>query len=792
MIALGNQNQVEKVETSNSGKIKVPLVALRDVVIFPFTETPLTFGRVRSNAAISAAFKSNKLICFVCQKNARTELPGETDFYQIGTLASIEHLLESNGNLHAMIKGLSRVKIGKLTQTDPYFIAELSESKEEVVENDELRALAKHVTEQIQKIFNLGKPIEVMILMKLLSGVSYAELTNQVASILDLKSLDKQMLLETSSINERLERVAQRLSHEMKILELEKAIASKTQARFDKGMKEAVLRERKKTIDRELGALGIDEEDEKDIRELRRKVEKAKMPSLARKKALEELNRLKKMSTSNPEAGYIRTYMDWLVALPWSVESLNNVSLKSAKKVLDEDHYGLEKIKERITEYLAVMKLKSKKGIKGSGPTILCFIGPPGVGKTSIGKSIARALGRKFVRISLGGIRDEAEIRGHRRTYVGALPGRIIQGIKNAGTNNPVFMLDEIDKIGTDFRGDPSAALLEALDSEQNKEFSDHYLEIPFDLSRVFFITTGNVLEGIPPALKDRMEVIRFPGYTEEEKFNIGQKYLWSKQLKESGLEKEDLALSKEALMEIIQRYTREAGVRNLERNIASICRKVAKRIAEKKLVEKKITASRVRRFLGPARVSHSMAEKKDEVGIATALAWTESGGEVLLVEVALMPGKDKLLLTGQLGDVMKESCQAAMTFTKSHYKKLGLKREFAKSLDVHIHVPEGAVPKDGPSAGVAMATALASALTKKPSRREVAMTGEVTLRGRVLEIGGIKEKVLAARRAGIKTVILPKDNKKDLVEIPKEVKKDMKFEFVDDLFDVLKIAIKQ
>lgn len=775
-------------------RLKVPLVALRDVVIFPFTEIPLTFGRIKSNAAISAAFKTNKLVCFVCQKNAKTEIPGESDFYGLGTLASIDHIIESNGNIHALVRGVSRVRIESIAQTEPYFVAEIVEEKEASVENDEINALAKHVTDQVQKVFNLGKPIDVMVLMKLLSGVSYAELANQIATILDVKPVDKQMLLEISLVNERLERVAQLLSRELKILELEKTIASKTQAKFDKGMREAILRERRRTIDKELGALGVEEEDDKEIKELRQKIEKAKMPDDVNKKALEELDRLKKMSPNNPELGYIRTYLDWLVALPWSKESPNNVSLSKAKKVLDEEHYGLEKIKERITEYLAVMKLKNKKSksSEGSGPTILCFIGPPGVGKTSIGKSIANALGREFVRVSLGGIRDEAEIRGHRRTYVGAMPGRIIQGIKTAGTNNSVFMLDEIDKIGADFRGDPSSALLEALDPQQNKEFSDHYLEVPFDLSKVFFIATGNMLEGIPHALRDRMEIIRFAGYTEEEKYNIGKKYLWPKQLKENGLEGEDLVLSKEALMEIVRCYTREAGVRNLERNIASVCRKIAKRVAEGKPIEKEINTTRIKRFLGPARVSHTVAEKKDEVGMSTGLAWTEVGGEVLFVEVALMPGRGQLLLTGQLGDVMKESCQAAMTFTKSHYKELGLKENFFKGLDVHIHVPEGAVPKDGPSAGVAIATALVSALTKKPTRKDVAMTGEITLRGRVLEIGGVKEKTLAARRAGIKTVILPKENKKDLVELPAEVKKDLKFVFVYNLFDALKVSIKQ
>ncbi len=794
--------KLKNIKNESVGKgIIVPLVPLRDVVIFPDTEVPLTFGRIKSNSALTAAYKADKMICFVCQKNSKTEIPIAEDFFETGTLSIIEHLVENAGNIHALVKGISRVKIVKVLQGEPYFVAEVEEDKESILEDDESRAVAKLITERVQQVFNLGKPIDVMILMKLLSGVSLTELANQSATVLDLKPADRQMLLEISSINERLERVAERLSYEIKILELEKNIASKTQAKFDKGMKEAVLRERKRTIEQELGELGADEEEDKEIKELKGKIMKAKMPEEAQKKSLEELDRLRKMSPNNPESGYIRTYLEWLTNVPWSIESPNNVSLKKAKGVLDTDHYGLKEIKERILEYLAVMKLKEKKksgkenGEKNteekSGPTILCFIGPPGVGKTSIGRSIARSLGRKFIRVSLGGVRDEAEIRGHRRTYVGALPGRIIQGIKNVGTKNPVFMLDEIDKIGADFRGDPSSALLEALDPEQNREFSDHYLEVPFDLSKVFFITTGNVLDTIPPALLDRLEVIRFPGYTEEEKASIALKYLWPKQLEANGLNKDTLDLQKDSVMEIIRRYTREAGVRNLERNLASICRKVARKVAEGKEIDKKITPILVRKFLGPQKFSHTLIEKEDEVGMSTGLAWTQSGGEVLFIEVALMPGRGVLLLTGQLGEVMKESCQAAMSYIKSHYSDFGLKEGFSKNLDVHIHVPEGAVPKDGPSAGVAMAVALSSALTKKPTRKDVAMTGEITLRGRVLEIGGVKEKVLAAHRVGIKTVILPKDNKKDLIGVPTEVKKDLKFAFVSNLSEAFKVAIK-
>jgi len=502
------------------------------------------------------------------------------------------------------------------------------------------------------------------------------------------------------------------------------------------------------------------------------------------------------LNPAHPEYGYIRTYLDWLTDMPWQVFTPNNSSITKAAKILDEDHYALKKIKERIIEYLAVMKLKEKDKKKSKeeekGTTILCFIGPPGVGKTSIGKSIARALGRKFLRVSLGGVRDEAEIRGHRRTYVGAMPGRIIQSIKNVGVNNPVFMLDEIDKIGIDFRGDPSAALLEALDPEQNNEFSDHYLEVPFDLSKVMFITTGNILDTIPPALKDRMEVIYFPGYTEDEKFNIAQQFLWKKQLLANGLGHRPLAIADGAFHEIIQKYTREAGVRELERCLATICRKIARKIAEKKKVDKLIKKEDVEKYLGPRKYSETLAEKKDEIGISTGLAYTQAGGDILLIEVVLMPGKGNLLLTGMLGKIMQESAKAAFSYVRSRWQTLGLKKEFYKNLDVHIHVPEGAVPKDGPSAGAAITMALISAFTKKPTRREVGMTGEITLRGRILEIGGVKEKVLAAHRAGLKTIILPKDNKKDLEEIPKKVKEDIKFVFVSHMDEVVKIALKK
>ena len=559
-------------------------------------------------------------------------------------------------------------------------------------------------------------------------------------------------------------------------------------------MREQVLRERKKTIQEELEKMGAEKEadEDDDLSLLKKQIKAAHMPTVVRQKAQKELSRLSQMSIHNPEGSYVRTYLDWLVSMPWSKSTRSRVSLSRAQKILDEDHYGLKKVKERIVEHLAIMKLKNGQAPGGNqvGPTILCFVGPPGVGKTSIGRSIARAIGRKFVRVSLGGIRDEAEIRGHRRTYVGSLPGRIIQGIKNAGTKNPVFMLDEIDKIGADFRGDPSSALLEALDPEQNKEFSDHYLEVPFDLSQVMFIATATLLDPVPPALRDRLEVISFPGYTQDEKAHIATGHIWPKQLSAAGLPK-DIKLNADALKEVVHRYTREAGVRDLERQLAKICRKLAKNIADKKPNGHSVSLSDVRKFLGPQRFPETLAEKQDEVGMSTGLAWTEAGGDVLFIEVALMPGKGELKLTGQLGDVMKESAQAAYSYVRTRWQKLALKEDFYKKLDIHIHVPEGAVPKDGPSAGIAIATAIVSALTGVPTRRDTAMTGEITLRGRVLEIGGVKEKVIAAHQAGITQVILPKDNRKDLEDVPPIVKREVKFQFVSHLDDVLKVALR-
>ncbi len=772
----------------------VPVVALRDGVVFPGTEIVLTFGRPKSLAAIEASFAHEKLVVLAMQKSANINEPETQDLYQIGTLAQIERMLRSDGEINALVRGLNRVEIKDYPQTEPFLLGKVAQIPDEIQANDEVTALANHLAGELKKAVNLGKSVDFLVFMNIMSGLPPQDLANQIAGTLEIKPVEKQALLETDSVKERLEKISEYLAHEIKVLEIERRISNKTQERFDKSIREQVLRERLKTITKELG----EDEENKDVKELADKIRKAGMLKETQEKAEKELSRLAQMTPLNPEASYIRTYLDWLVDLPWAIASPNNVDIKAAQKILDEDHFGLSKIKERIIEYLAVMKLKRTAPAPAPGktqavsPTILCFVGPPGVGKTSIGKSIARALGRKFVKVSLGGIRDEAEIRGHRRTYVGAMPGRIIQGIKQAGTRNPVFILDEIDKVGTDFRGDPSAALLEALDPEQNHMFSDHYLEVPFDLSDVFFITTCNVLDTIPPALRDRLEVIHFPGYTEDEKFHIAKDFLVKKQTEVHALRPSQVDINAASLHTIIQHYTREAGVRNLEREIANILRKVAKEVSQGRRAKIKVTPKILQKFLGPAKFTSFLAEKKDETGMSTGLAWTEAGGDILFIEVALMPGKGNLTLTGQLGDVMKESMQAAMSYVRSRADKLGLSERFYQKIDVHVHVPEGAVPKDGPSAGIAIATALTSALTKNPVKRDVGMTGEITLRGRVLEIGGVKEKVIAAHRAGLKTIILPKNNKKDLEDIPKYVLKDLKFVFVEHIDEVLKVALKK
>lgn len=777
-------------------KPKYPVVALRDGIIFPDTENALLFGREKSIRAIKKSMSDDQKIIMVMQKNSKTDDPSTGDLYSIGVLAHIQKILEGNkGEISALIRGISRVKITQYHQEDPYLEASAEEIVESPEDTEEIRALVKHIDTELKKAVNLGKGIDVVFLMNIMSGASPKQFSEQVAMILDISVKERQGLIEEPDLIKRLKKEANYVSKEVKILEIEKNIHDKTQKKFEKGMKDAVLREKLKTIERELGG---EASQEKDIADLRAKIKKAGMPKAAEKKAIEELKRLSQMNQMNPESSYIRTYLEVLADLPWNKKSKDNFDIARAQKVLDDDHYGLKKAKERILEYLAVMKLKkdaekkskNKKDEDVKQPTILCFAGPPGVGKTSLGRSIASALGRRFVKMSLGGIRDEAEIRGHRRTYVGALPGRIIQSIRQAGEKNPVFMLDEIDKVGNDYRGDPSSALLEALDPEQNHEFSDHYLEVPFDLSEVMFITTANILETIPDALRDRLEIIQFAGYTEDEKFNIAKNYLVDKQKKAHGLDSKKVSMTDDAVKLIINRYTREAGVRELERQIAANFRKVARQIVEKGTKSKKIGIKDIRKNLGPYKYTSQTAEQENMVGTSTGLAVTKVGGDILSIEVGIMPGKGNLTLTGHLGDVMKESCHAALSYVRSRWESFQLSEKFYKDIDIHVHVPEGAVPKDGPSAGLAIATAMVSALTKIPVSRFVGMTGEITLRGRALEIGGVKGKVLAAHRAGIKTVILPKDNEKDLEDVPDFVKNDIEFIFAEHIDDVLKHAL--
>lgn len=759
----------------------VPVIPIRDGIVFPHTESILTFGRQKSLAALESAFNGERIVCFVLQKNPKQNEPTIDDLYSLGTVAHIERMIRTDGEVNALVKGLSRAKIISYDERAGYFLARIEELDEKNTETAEIKALSNHLIAEFKKALSLGKQADFLVFMNIMSDVAPSELADQIASTLDIKGSERQELLETIDVKKRLEKVSEFLSREVKVLELERKISNKTQEQFEKSAKEAILRERIKTIEKELG----DSEEGGEVKELMDKIKAAGMPKDVEDKAKKELKKLSQTTPYNPEAGYIRNYIETLVDLPWSKKTKNTVDIATAEKTLEDEHYGLMKAKERIVEYLAVHKLAGKM----KGP-ILCFVGPPGVGKTSIGKSIAKALGRKFVKVSLGGIRDEAEIRGHRRTYVGALPGRIIQGMKDAGTKNPVFMLDEIDKVGADYRGDPSAALLEALDPEQNDSFADHYLDVPFDLSDVMFITTANMLDTIPPALRDRLEIINFAGYTEEEKFNIAVKFLIKKEIAAHGLKPENIKITDDAIHFIIERYTREAGVRNLEREFAAVCRKIARQIAEKKATKITVDTKMVQKFLGPEKFSSSVAEKKDEVGMATGLAWTPVGGEILFIEVALMPGKGQLILTGQLGDVMKESAQAAMSYIRSKASRMGLKENFFNKIDVHVHVPEGATPKDGPSAGLAMTTALVSAFTKIPVNHLVGMTGEVTLRGRALEIGGLKEKLIAAHRAGLKTIILPKDNRKDLEDVPKQVLDELRFVFVTHMDEVLKVAL--
>jgi ATP-dependent Lon protease len=763
----------------------LPLLPVRDIVIFPYMILPLFVARTISINAIDECLSRDRLILLATQRDQNEEEPSPEDLYQMGTVALIMRMLKMpDGRIKILVQGIARARIAKVLQTAPYFRASIEriEDTEPEGKNLEAEALIRTVKEQMQKITSMGKAIlpDIMVVAENLEEPG--RLADLLGSNLGFKAEESQGILEIIDPVARLRRVNDLLNKEVNLLEMQEKIHSQAKGEIDKSQREYYLREQLKAIQKELGDI---DERSAEIAEYQEKIKTAAMPEKVQAQAEKQLDRLGHMHPEAAESSLVRTYLDWLVELPWSRSTSDNLQIDLAEKVLDEDHYDLEKVKDRIIEYLAVRKLKEQM----KGP-ILCFVGPPGVGKTSLGKSIARALGRKFVRISMGGVRDEAEIRGHRRTYVGAMPGKIIQGIHGVGSNNPVFMMDEVDKIGADFRGDPSAALLEVLDPEQNSSFSDHYLSVPFDLSNVMFITTANLLDPIPPALKDRMEVLYLPGYTDDEKMHISRRYLFSRQLKEHGLTEKDLHLSNSAILMTIHRYTREAGLRNLEREIAAVCRKVARRIASGESGPFHVTRRNLERYLGPRKFFMEGDQEKSEVGVATGLAWTQAGGEILFVETTLMKGKGGITLTGQLGDVMKESAQAAISFTRSQAGELGIDPDFNTVNDIHIHVPAGAIPKDGPSAGVTIVTSLVSSLTGISVSKDVAMTGEVTLRGRVLPIGGLKEKVLAAHRAGIRTVILPAKNKMDLEEIPPKIKRTMRFVTVSAIEEVLATAL--
>lgn len=772
---------------------KLPLLPVRDIVVFPYMILPLFISQEKSIKSLEEALARDRLIFLVSQKNVSSdEEPTLKDLYRVGTVGLVMKMLRlPDGKIKILAQGLSKAVIKEVVQATPYIQVRIEHIKDPFITEItlETEALMRSVREQLERIASYGKFISPDLMFVLESIDEPGRLADLVASNLELPVEKAQEILEIFDPIERLRMVSDLLGKEVQVLAMQAKIQSQAREEMTKTQREYYLREQMRAIRSELGEV---DERTKEFKELRQKIKKAKMPQEVEKEALKELERLDQMHPDSAEASIVRTYLDWLIEMPWSKSTPNNLDIKKAKKVLDEDHYNLEKVKERILEYLSVHKLKKK--IKGP---ILCFIGPPGVGKTSLGKSIARALGRKFVRISLGGIRDEAEIRGHRRTYVGAMPGRIIQSIKQAGSNNPVFMMDEVDKIGVDFRGDPASALLEVLDPEQNNAFSDHYLNVPFDLSQVMFITTGNVTDPIPSALKDRMEIIEIPGYTDLEKLKIARTYLLPRQMEENGIGPEYLEISDQAILQIISQYTQEAGLRNLERELAAICRKVAKKVAEGlssnkrgKKEKTRITARNLHQFLGPPQFLPDEGQERNEIGVATGLAWTEVGGEVLHVEASTTPGKGSLILTGHLGEVMKESAQAAFTYARSKGKTYRIRSEDLNEKDVHIHVPAGAIPKDGPSAGITMAVSLLSALSGIPVRKDVAMTGEITLRGRVLPVGGLKEKALAALRANIKKVIIPYRNKKDLVELPSYVRKKMEFLPVQHMDEVLRIAL--
>jgi ATP-dependent Lon protease len=764
-------------------RVQLPVLPLRGVLVFPNMVLHLDVGRERSITALEKAMMNDNRILLITQKDAKTDDPVTEDLYKVGTVAHIKQMIKlPGGTIRVLVEGLNRAKIQELFSEEKILEADLEVIEDPLRKNTEIEALMRTVLYQFEQYIKISRKVPPETLSTVADIEEPGRFADVIASHLSMKIEQKQEMLEALDLKERLEKLHSILGREMEILEIERKINLRVRKQMEKTQKEYYLREQMKAIQKELG-----EKDERmaEADEYREKIAEAKLPEEVEEKALKEVERLEKMPPAAAEGIVIRTYLDWLLELPWSLETADRLDLDMAEQILDEDHYGLQKVKERIVEYLAVRQLANK--LKGP---ILCLIGPPGVGKTSLAKSVARALERKFVRISLGGVRDEAEVRGHRRTYIGALPGRIIQGMRQAKSKNPVFLMDEIDKMSTDFRGDPSSALLEVLDPEQNNAFSDHYIEMPFDLSQVMFITTGNTSYNIPQPLLDRMELIHIPGYTEEDKVEIARQYLVPKQLEEHGLTEKNLEVSEGTIRRIIREYTREAGVRNLERSISAICRKVAREVVKDREKHIRLTKQNLQKYLGVPRYRYGAAEKEDEIGVATGLAWTEAGGDLLSIEVTLMKGKGKMTLTGQLGDVMQESAKAAISYIRSRADSLGLDENFYEEIDIHIHVPEGAIPKDGPSAGIAIATALASALTKKPIRKDVTMTGEITLRGRVLPIGGVKEKMLAAHRAGIRNIILPAENRRDLSDIPQNVRRKVEVKLVEHMDEVLSAAL--
>lgn len=773
----------------------LPILPLKETVVYPLTAAPLAVGQDRSLRLIENIVAGNRLVGLVAVKEPGVERGEPENSYSVGTLAQVSQILRiPDGTVRLLVKGLERIRIDEYTQREPFLMARVESIPETVEDGVEVQALMRNTQSLFQKLVDLSPTLPDELSTAVINLEDPLQIVYFVANSLRLEHAERQQLLEIDSVREKLEWINNVLTRELEVLELGKKLQNEAHERLTKAQREYLIREQMKALRKELGEA---EDEETEIHNLRQKLQEADLPEEARKEAERELNRLDKLSPASPEVGYIRTYLDWVLALPWKHSVGGEIDVRRAREILDQDHYDLQKVKARILEYLAVLKLRNERakdveeGEKADyHEPILCFVGPPGVGKTSLGQSIARAMGRKFVRMSLGGVRDEAEIRGHRRTYVGAMPGRFIQAVRRAESNNPVMLLDEVDKVGSDWRGDPSSALLEALDPEQNRDFRDHYLDVPFDLSKVMFITTANTLDTIPAPLRDRMEIIQLPGYTEEEKVMIARNYLVPKQLRNHGLKPEEVEFTEDGIRAIIRDYTREAGVRNVEREVGAVVRKVATRIAEGTTEKVVVDAALVRELLGRPQYFGEVAERIDRPGVATGLVWTPVGGDILFIEATVMPGKKGLKLTGQMGDVMKESAEAALSYVRSKAEDLGIDPLFFDRHDIHIHVPAGAVPKDGPSAGVALVTALVSLLTGRIVRSDVAMTGEITLRGKVLPIGGVKEKVLGARRAGITTVILPRRNESDLEELPEPLREQMEFVFVDNADEALKTAL--